>query len=369
MNVAIYLLVLVGLLATILKLFFAVNTDIAQNKADKVENKSGSVDYVYKRNENPDVIGGTNLDRFFVECVMSRCNDFTVEKNIAKAKLLADKYNLSYSAGIETLFEQALKAHEKISDIIYNDILEKRREKERAEYNIRIKYAEYYGRDKRKAMLTDRMIELRNKAELLDKGAEMLVRGGQQQEQDWAIWGGIANGIAGPGAGVSTALDIQARNVQIRAQNEANMRATMPTYMAATGNASQNRTNANVIQKQIEALDEKLLSDMKSSEVMKLLEVTDSTVDVSRTGAFKVTATVRAKEKLLIYGDVPAIADGTIQAHVFDDTHEIGTVKMVLPVDGVSEKVGIVGMGLVGAEPGKTYNVTFTDYKLWLMEK
>ncbi len=343
----------------------------AQNNADQKENKSKSTDYVYKRNEIASEIGGTNLDRFFIECTLSRCNDFTTSKNVAKAKLFADKYNLSYTndAEIEALYNQALKAHEKITDKIMTEKLDKQRQKEQKEYNCLIKYAEYYGRDKKKAILTDRMNELRNKADLLDHTANTLIKSGQQRERDWATWGGIADGIAGVGAGVSTAIDIQIQNAQIRAQNEANMRSAMPSFMTLTGNASQNRSNANKIQKQIESLSEKLVSDLSAPEVMKLLEIINPTIDVSETGAYVVTATVIAKNKLFIFDDVPAVADGTIEAHVLDGTREIGTAKMVLPVDGVSEKTGIIGMGLSGAEFGKSYNITFSDYKLWLMEK
>lgn len=49
-------------------------------------------------------IGGTTLDKFFVECVLASYNDFSLEKNIAKAKLLADKYGLKYPNGIQALY-------------------------------------------------------------------------------------------------------------------------------------------------------------------------------------------------------------------------------------------------------------------------
>ena len=342
----------------------------AQKKADDAENKSGSADYVFKRNEDPNVIGGTSLDRFFVECVLSNCNDFTQEKNIAKAKLLAEKYNLNYSSGIENLYKEAFSAHEKVSGKILENKLAVKCQEEKEEYAQSIKYAEYYGKDKTIAMLTDKMQELRSRANSQNQYANMLMRSGQQQERDWATWCGIANGIAGAGAGISTALDIQAQNAQIRAQNEANMRAAMPAYMAVTGNASSNRKNADAIQKQIELLKEKLIAETPAAEVMEQLKVTNPTIEVSDTGAYKVTATVQAEKPLCIFGDVPAIADGTLLGHVLDENDkEIGTVKMVLPVNGVSDKVGILGIGLSGAERGKNYSITFSEYKLWLLEE
>lgn len=338
-------------------------------KADKEENKSGSSDYVFKRNENARVIGGTNLDRFFIECVLSNCNDFTLEKNVAKAKLFADKYNLSYTSGIESLYESAMKAHEKIRGNIYNSKLNKQREDEQVEQSLLTRYAEYYGRDKKKAMLTDRMLALKKEAKDLDSMATMILQSSQQKESDWATWGGIASGLAGAGAGVSTAMDIQAKNAQIRAQNEANKNAVMPACVAGACSASKKRSDAGSIQKQIDELGEKLLSTASTTEVMDQLEIMNPKVEISETGAYRVMATVKVKHKLFIFDDVPATADGTIEAHVFDGNHEIGTAKMVLPESGVYDAVKIVGLGLSGAVPDKTYNVTFTGYKLWLMEK
>lgn len=112
---------------------------------------------------------------------------------------MADKYNLTYSSGIEKLYEQAFEAHKGISTAIKNEKLAEQRAEEREEYNTLVKYAEYYGREKKQAMLTDRMEELRKKAKLQDEGAKMLLRSGQQKELDWAILGGAANGIGGVG--------------------------------------------------------------------------------------------------------------------------------------------------------------------------
>lgn len=313
-------------------------------------------------------IGGTPLDRFFVECVLADCGDFSKPKNVARAQLLADKYGLTYPQGIAALYHQGLEAHKTITGRSTANRLNDKRQEEQAEFQRLIKYAGYTGKAKTVAMLTDQMNALRSSAKSSDRYAEMLMRSGQQRERDWALWGGVADGIAGFGAGVSTALDIQRQNIQIRAQNEANMRAAMPAYMAITGNASQDRRNADAIQTQIQLLNEKLTVDIAPEAVMKKLSVTNTTVDVSETGAFKVTATVSAKEKLFIFDDVPAMADGSIMAHLYDGNQEVGRAVMVLPVNGVTTKVGIAGIGLSGAVPGRNYTVRFTANQLWMRE-
>ena len=64
-------------------------------------------------------------------------------------------------------------------------------------------------------MLTDRAAELRAEAKSQDQYAQMLMRSGQQKERDWALWGGVADGIAGFGAGVSTAIDLQMLSMRL----------------------------------------------------------------------------------------------------------------------------------------------------------
>ena len=60
------------------------------------------------------MIGGTLLDRFFVECTLSG-TDFDNEEDIAKAKEIAKKYNLSYPfSGIESLYLKALENHKEL---------------------------------------------------------------------------------------------------------------------------------------------------------------------------------------------------------------------------------------------------------------
>jgi len=142
----------------------------------------------------------------------------------------------------------------------------------------------------------------------------------------------------------------------------------MPAYMNVLGYVSDSKKYIDLLEKEITLTKEKLVSNQPDNLVMKLLNVYNSTVEVSETGAFKITATVELKEKQFIFGDVPAIVDGTILAHLYDGPKEIGTAKLVLPVDGVRDKVGVVGVGLSGAQSGKKYTIIFTPYKLWLME-
>lgn len=314
-------------------------------------------------------IGGTPLDRFFVECVLAEYNDFSVKKNVEKAKLLAEKYGLNYAKGIEALYEEALTEHETISEKLVESRHISLREAEKSLYDELNKYANLYGKDKRVAMLTDTMKALRKKADDLDKYASLNLRSTQQKEHDWAIHGGIASGIAGPLAGAVTAVNIQAKNAQIRAENQARMQAAMPSYMFATSTASGNRENAKKIQKEIDEVQMKLISDVSAAELLRYIKFENTEVRVSELGTCTVETVATLESSFKIYGDVDAVVDGTIVAKIYDKSTFIGTAQMVLPLYGVGQNINLTGMCLECGKPGKEYRVEFAASKLWAIER
>lgn len=317
-------------------------------------------------------VGGTDKDKFFIECILSECDDFTKESNIRKAKIFADKYGISYSGsgGIEAAFNNAMQEHFRITGKAPEIKLAKQRDAEKQEFEAQNRYSEYYGKEKKIAMLRDRVYALRQQAAGIKSGGDAALKSiSYQPERNWGIAGGIASGIAGPAAGVAAAMDVQNQNAQIRKQNQENMSAAMAVNMAAAMRSAPISIKADEIEREISIVKEKLVSDMPTDKVMKKLEIVSPRVEVSETGAFKVTATVKPKGSLYIYEDMAAVADGTIIAHVKDGSRVIGTAKMVFPVDGVAWPTSIEGICLSGAKQGKKYTVTFTPYKLWLMEK
>ena len=316
-----------------------------------------------------EVIGATMLDRFFVECVLADANDFSKPKNKQRAQLLADKYKLAYPNGIEALYQQGLEGHKVVSQRLVLNQLEEKRAEERKEFQRLNKYSDLTGKDKRIAMLTDRATELRSKASSQDEYAQMLMRSGQQKERDWAIWGGAANGIAGFGAGVSTAVDIQLQNMQIRAENEQRRQAALPGYMFMTNSASGNRKNADAIMKEIESFRLKLVSEDSAEELMKKITFRNTDVLVSETGAAMVCTCASLDPDFKIFDDVPAIVDGTIIAKIYDGKELCGTAQLVLPVYGLGQDIPLNGICIDCCQPGKTYTVKFTAKNLWAMEK
>ena len=326
-----------------------INQEIAQKQAER--------------------IGETMLDRFFVECVLAEMDDFSKPKNQQRAQLLADKYNLKYPDGIERLYQQGLNEHKAVSQRFVLNRLEEKRVAERKEFERLNKYSDLTGKNKRITMLTDRASELREEAKGQDQYADMLRRSGQQKEKDWATWGGIADGIAGFGAGVSTAIDIQRQNMEIRAENERRRQATLPAYMFATNSAYENRKNADKIMAEVENVRMKLISDESSEDLMKKISFTNTDVLVSETGAAMVCTSASLIPNFKIFDDVPAVVDGTIVAKIYNENQLCGTAQLVLPLYGLGQNITLNGICLDCCDPEKKYTAKFVAKNLWAMEK
>lgn len=334
-----------------------------------LDNKKNAAAKKEAAQKQAEVIGATMLDRFFVECVLSEVHDFSKDKNKQRAQLLADKYNLKYPNGIEELFEQGLNGHKVVSQRFVLNRLEEKRAEERQEFERLNKYSDLTGKAKRIAMLTDRAAELRKEAKNQDQYANMLMRSGQQKERDWGTWGGIADGIAGFGAGVSTAVDIQMQNMQIRAENEKRRQAALPGYMFMTNSAQGNRRNADEIMKEIENFKLKLVSDESAAELMKKISFSNTDVLVSETGAAMVCTSATLDPKFKIFDDVPAVVDGTIIAKIYNGDQLCGTAQLVLPMYGLGQNIPLNGICIDCCKPGKNYTAKFTAKNLWAMEK
>ena len=147
------------------------------------------------------------------------------------------------------------------------------------------------------------------------------------------------------------------------------MRRNMPLYSAVMDKSYDYKKQARTLDEYIAKIPETLVGNEDSSEVFNKLKIAFDGISVSETGAFKIYATVDTVEKLLIYDDLDAVADGTVVAKVYDGERLVGTANLVFPMEGVQGETKLCGMGLSGCKENSDYKVKFTPKNLWLMEK
>ncbi|MBQ5991053.1 MAG: hypothetical protein IJL62_00735 [Clostridia bacterium] len=290
------------------------------------------------------------------------------EKEIQKATLLAQKYRLEFT-DISALFYEAKNSRARDTENRQAAAIQSKKDEERRQFETLNRYSSFSGRDKRIAILTDERKEALNEAEMMRITAKTVHDATQQKEQDWATQGGIASGIAGPAAGIATALNVQAKNAEIRAQNQENLKTFAPAIQAAYRKAFEYDSRADALQKQIDEAKIKLVSKDDALTCLSRITFSDTTVDVSETGACTVTTTAKAKQPLLIFDDVKATIDGTVIAKIYDGKSLVGAASLVLPKYGISSEAELKGMCLSCGTPGKHYTVQFAAVNLWAMER
>ena len=196
------------------------------------------------------------------------------------------------------------------------------------------------------------------------------------RDKDWAIHGGIASGIAGPAAGIATAMDIQRQNAENRARADTINSAYVSSLVRsgvldkALNAEKQYRSEAQKLQAQIQEAETALVAEDSADECFKRLKFNEPLITVNATGSCRVDVNVSLKEDFYIFNGIKATVDGTILAELYDGIYYIGSAKLVLPVWGTRKDAiaYLGGMALFCGQPDKKYTVRLKAGNLWAME-
>ena len=218
-------------------------------------------------------------------------------------------------------------------------------------------------------MLRALMKEADKKRKDAEMMANMASRTMLQKEHDWATHGGIASGIAGPAAGVATALDIQAKNAKIREQN-----AQMMPYVAmVTSNYSNTaagyREEYNRYASDLRATNTKLVASDSKEEVMKHIVIDNPNYNVSKTGAVTVTAKFSIDPNYRIFNTTKPTIDGYMACRLMKNGTCVGSAYFVFPVEGIITPITLTAVCTKTTDPKASYELVFEADDVWAMEK
>jgi len=314
---------------------------------------------------------------FYKACKKANINNVSDKANVARLELVAKKSGISGTTNelinMYTIGKNDIESSQKASR------LEKEQQEEQELYKSSKKYINYVGREKKIKMLkdsmkiyADKLIECKNKLKAIDDGTFGLYKAGEEKESDWALWGGIAEGLGGSAAGLATAIDIQNKNAQIRANNDALLKNSAALAVSLKTQVYDDERIAEkqieYYKKQIEETEIKLIDDSSPKELLNHLNPS-ATLKVSETGAVKITVKTSETVGLKIYDSVSAVVDGTIKVNLLKGGKKVGQAYATLPVDGSKYQNTINTICISPKESANDYTVSFEPYKLWAIEK
>ena len=312
--------------------------------------------------------------KFYEECKKAGIRRLDTPEKQKKAELIASglgiKDGTELFARFNEVMEEAEKAEEREKWWRQQEIIRK----EKKQYSEMTKYASRSGRDKRIQILTDLRDQKRREiSESYNSKNSMISLAGafMQKEQSWATQAGIANGLAGPVAGIATAMDIQAKNAQIREENNTRTQLLAGSLVGIDGQIRSSQKELEALEKELADAKLKMVADTPGEKLIKALSFKVTNVTISETGAFTVKATITKTKDIKVFKDLKSetVIDGTISADLYQDGEKRGSALLVLPVFGLGPAVTVEGMGLNGAKKDVAYEIKFTPYHLWAMER
>lgn len=248
-----------------------------------------------------------------------------------------------------------------------------------------IELKELTGNSKREKMLCDLISDYGAKITAIREGEEamktlgMIYLDQQQKESSWSIMGGIADGIAGPAAGLAVAMNTIANNAKIREYN-ASMRQTSMGILSGAAQLSDDRSvlekeRSKLMKLRSEAKKKISLSNPSAKVIWANININDISVKREKSGVLAVAANIEFKKPLTVNApeNVHLVVDGTLIGTVFHEDTEVGTVHLPLPLYGIpvnnTSVITLDGMCSRFVEHSGNYSVKFEDTQnLWVME-
>lgn len=331
------------------------------------------------------------VDTFIKRCESNKVFQIHSSADYQRAKLIAqellrelrvpEKYHSRYTN------EKALKHH--------IEILSKRREAEKAkkeraqmqqmqseEAELCEKYtyyAEYTEQSKSIQICRDKISaakEIIRQCEQdeisVKNGGEATYLMGRQKESSWAVHGGIASGIAGGAAGLAVAADTERRN-QVKRQQNAALASNIASLSVMQLEKIWDRKRGaeyDVSQwtKKLNEAKMLLCDNLDEQKLLNMMHPSVEKTEITKTGAVKLKVNLHSTPNLIIFDEVKAVVDGSIQVLLKVDDEVVGTAICVLPYGGMSNSAIVYGICCQPTKKEMKYTYEFKPYHLWAVE-
>lgn len=183
----------------------------------------------------------------------------------------------------------------------------------------------------------------------------------QEKKKDWAILGGIADGIAGPAAGLVTAVNAVNDNAKIEAENAARREwgaKQNAFYRDLAMQAERERPRA-LSMTELQKKYTTLLS-WSPATLVSLIRFSDTNADIDeQTGAVLVSTAWQQKNKSICI-------DGALRAKLYTSSGECaGCAYLVLPKTGTAGFNGELSGICASPKKSDSYTVQIEPVDLW----
>lgn len=203
-------------------------------------------------------------------------------------------------------------------------------------------------------------------------GGEATYLLGHQKESSWAVHGGIASGIAGGAAGLAVAADVERRNQEKRHQNKQLLKgiATLSVMQLEKIWDRKHGAESNLAHWTAKLKEAKMLlcEKLDQNELLAMLHPSVEKVEITETGAVKLDIKLHSTPNLIIFDEIKAVVDGSIEVLLKVDGEVVGSAVCVLPYGGMTNSATAKCICCKPEKQAKEYTFDFAPNHLWAVE-
>lgn len=309
---------------------------------------------------------------------------YCVNKNIdiQDEKAIAIVSN-NFSVPGEEIIKSYNKGREYAEELNYKknvDRITAEKQKEKEEYDAIYQNTKIVGKDK---YLKRKYKELEDNIKMVNTCDSGINRCGQLTQtkaktSDWAILGGMANGIAGPAAGLATAYDIQKKNEEAKRNAEEIRSQAFDNQVFLREQKFIYEHKVYVLKNYIEEVNNRLYDESDPEEKMKLIHAMVQNYKILDTKSMRICLKFDCEKEIHILNS-EALIDGSIQINILKNREIVGTTYYCAPgFDKNAVARTVTGFGAVSEsetialgsfEEGIDYEFEIKPYKLWCIER
>lgn len=201
----------------------------------------------------------------------------------------------------------------------------------------------------------------------------------QQKEASWGLSGGIAEGIAGPAAGVIAASQTIENNRKIQQYNQSMREASAIALRGSFGlnnDICELESERSEIQKKVSEAEKKVtLQNPTADEIFSNLKIGRARIEKSETGVLHIELPLSIKQPFALSApeEIIMVVDGVLSGEIWMEEKMVGSVLIPLPLYGIPtnmrEEVTLDAMSDRYVEYNGKYTVKLAESQnLWIME-
>lgn len=281
---------------------------------------------------------------------------------------------------IVKVYNTGKKYAEELNYKKYVDRITAEKQKEKEEYDAIYQNTKIVGKDK---YLKRKYKELEDNIKMVNTCDSGINRCGQLTQtkaktSDWAILGGMANGIAGPAAGLATAYDIQKKNEEAKRSAEEIRSQAFDNQVFLREQKFNYEHKVYVLKNYIEEVNNRLYDESDPKEKIGLIHAMVQNYKILDTKNMRICLKFDCEKEIHILNS-EALIDGSIQINILKNREIVGTTYYCAPgfdKDAVARTVTGFGavlesetIALGSFEEGIDYEFEIKPYKLWCIER